>query len=166
MDIHIEIAGDRQVGLRFEQFPDALYAELKSEIASLGEELLLRVEAATPSRTGRLRSEERVRVFADPTSIKAQVDIAGAKGSQDFAKAGALEYGAHRATKVSAHSMRLDHFWARRLSAPIDVLVSAYTRTPDIETFAFERGPLGEMQAEALARLEAVVEKAVGEANE
>ena len=93
--VRIDVTGDRQVGLRFDAFPDALYEDLKTEIDALATELYARIEAATPSRTGLLRSEERVRLFADPNRISGYVDIAGAKGSQDFAKAAALEYGAH-----------------------------------------------------------------------
>jgi hypothetical protein len=162
--IHIDVTGDRQVGVRFEEFPDALYEDLRAEIDALAIELYARVVAATPDRTGLLRGEERVRVFTDPTSIKGMVDVAGA--GQDFAKAGALEYGAHRPTKVSAHAMRLDHHWSKMLAAPETVMVEAYSRTPDIAEFAFERGPLEAMRPEIVARLEAVVEKAAAAANQ
>ena len=95
--IRISITGDHEVGLRFDEFPDDLYDALRQEIEALSAELLAAVEAATPSRTGKLRSAERLRIFTDPDSIKGYVDV-----SADFAKAGALEYGAHRSTKVSA----------------------------------------------------------------
>jgi hypothetical protein len=163
--IRIDVKGDRQVGLRFEEFPDALYDQLRAEIDSLSAELYARVVAAAPRATGQLESQIRLRLFADKTRITGYVDIAGAKGSQDFAKAAALEYGAHRPTKVSAHSMKLDHFWANKLAAPIEVLVAAFTRTPDIADHAFERGPLAEMQPEVQARLNAAVERAVVVAN-
>jgi hypothetical protein len=163
--IHIDVTGARQVGLRFEEFPDALYAELRVEVDALSAELFAQIEAATPVKTGRLRSQERLRLFTDPTRITGYVDIAAPKGSSAFAKAGALEYGAHRPTKVSAHSMRLDHVWSQRLAAPETVLVSAYSRTPDIAEHAFERGPLAAMAPEIVSRLKAVVDKAVKEAN-
>ncbi len=163
--IRISVTGDRQVGLRFDNFPDALYEDLRSEIDALSSELFTRVQAATPSLTGQLRSQERERLFTDPNRITGYVDIAGGKGSQDFAKAAALEYGAHKATKVKAHAMGLDHHWAEKLAAPEQVLVEAYVRTPNIQEFAFERGPLAQMQPEVIARLNAVVEKAVAEAN-
>ncbi len=159
-DIRIDITGARQVGLRFEAFPDVLYDDLRREIDSLSTELFARVQAATPRRTGELLGQERLRLFTDANRITGYVDIAGAKGSQDFAKASALEYGAHRPTKVEAHSMGLDHYWADKLAAPITVLVTAYSRTPDIAEHAFERGPLAEMQPEVAARLNAVVARA------
>lgn len=163
--LRIEVTGLRQVGLRFEEFPDNLYGELRTEIYGLTEELLGLVEGATPELSGKLRGQERMRVFADKDHIKGQVFIAGTKGSQDFAKAAALEYGAHNAAKVKAHRMRLDHAWDVKLSAPEMVMVSAYSRTPNIEEHRFERGPLAEMQPEILERLNAVVAKGVAEAN-
>lgn len=163
--VRVDIKGDRRVGVVFEEFPDDLYADLRTEIEALTAELLGLVEAATPDRTGRLRGQEKMRVFADKDHIKGQVFIAGEKGSQDFAKAGALEYGAHRATKVRAHKMRLDHAWETRLADPITVLVGAYSRTPDIDEHRFERGPLAGMAGEIAARLNAVVEKAVARTN-
>lgn len=165
MDIRINITGDRQVGLRFEHFPDALYDDLRREINALSIELFALVEAATPERTGLLRSQERRRVFADNNRISARVDVAGEAGTQDFAKAGALEYGAHRGMKVSAHSMRLDHLWAEKLAWPLTVIVGAYNRTPDIEAYSYLRGPVAAMQPEVLTRLNAVVERNVAEAN-
>lgn len=163
--VRINISGDRQVGVRFDEFPDTLYEDLRAEIEELSTELFARVEAATPSRTGRLRSQERLRIFTDKTRITGYVDIAGEKGSQDFAKASALEYGAHRVTKVSEHAMQLDHYWSHKLSEPESVIVAAYTRTPNIAEHAFERVPLASMQPEILQRLNNVVEKAVAEAN-
>lgn len=158
--VSVEVAGTREVGLRFDAFPDALHEALAAEIGRLGEELLALVEAATPSRTGQLRSEERLRAYDEPERIKAEVTV-----SAEQAKAGALEYGAHRATAVRAHQMRLDHAWARRLAAPIEVLVGAYTRVPDIAERAFERGPLDAMTPEILDRLDAVVASATEAAN-
>ncbi|HEY2178102.1 MAG TPA: hypothetical protein VGH15_05920 [Caulobacteraceae bacterium] len=162
--IHAEITGARNVEILFERFPDDLHGALYSEIHALAEELLARVEAATPSRTGRLRSQERARMFDDKNRIAGVVDIAGEKGSRDFGKASALEYGAHRPTKVKAHKMRLDHAWGAALNAPMTVLVDAYTRTPDIAEHAFERGPLAAMQGEIFTRLGAVVDKAAAKA--
>lgn len=164
-NIRINITGDRQAGLKFEEFPDDLYEDLRREIDSLTHELFGLVQAATPSRTGELRSQERVRIFTDKNRITGYIDVAGKSGSQDFAKAGALEYGAHRKTKVSAHSMKLDHVWGEMLNAPINVMVAAYERTPNIAEHAFERGPLAIMQPEILGRLNAAVEQAVAKAN-
>ena len=162
--IRINITGDSQVGVRFEEFPDVLYDELRVEIDALSSELFARIEAATPSKTGELRRNERLRLFTDANRITGYVDIAG-KGSQDFAKAGALEYGAHRKTNVSSHSMKLDHAWSNKLSEPMDVIVDAYDRTPNIAEHAYERGPLAAMRPEIISRINAVVDKAVAGVN-
>jgi hypothetical protein len=165
--VRIDVQGALSVGLRFDRFPDALYDDLKREIEALSAELLARVEAATPSRTGRLRSKERVRLFTDPGSIKGQVFIdAGKVSGGEYAKAAALEYGeTGEWADVKRHDMLLDHVFARKLVAPTVVLVAAFARVPNIEEHAFERGPLAAMQPEVQARLNAVVEKAAAEAN-
>lgn len=163
--IRIDVTGDRQVGLRFDQFPDVLYEDLRKEIDALSIELYVRVQAATPTQTGLLHSQERLRLFTDENRITGYVDIQGRTGA-DFAKAGALEYGAKRTHKVAAHAMELDHFWADKLNAPITVMVGAFSRSANGPELAFERGPLEAMRPEIIGRLNAVVEKAVAKANE
>lgn len=165
--IRIDIEGDRQSGLRFEEFPDHLHDEFLAEINSLSNELANRIEAAAPSKTGTLRSQVRLRMFDQEDRIRGYIDIEGRKGSTDFAKAGALEYGSKgKPTKISAHNMRLDHYWNHRLAAPTTVLVEAYERTPDIAEHSFMRGPLAAMRPEILKRLTDVVERAVADAND
>jgi hypothetical protein len=164
--VRIDVANARQVALRFDEFPNELYADLRAEIDKLAVELFARVQAATPDATGKLRSQERVRVFADPKRITGYVDI-GTDGSRnDAVKAAALEYGSKgKPAKISAHSMQLDHVWSNRLNAPMTVMVKQYDRTPNIAERAFERGPLAQMQPEVASRLNAVVERAVAAAN-
>lgn len=162
---HVEITGARETGLVLEEFPDALYDDLRNEIGGLLEELHERVVVAAPDVTGTLRSEIDGILFADKNRIVGYVSVNGPKGSKEFAKAGALEYGAHRPTSVKAHAMRLDHAWSEKLAAPETVLVAAYTRTPDIEEHNFLRGPLDAMRPEVDERLNAVVERRVVEAN-
>ena len=162
--IRIDIAGDRQAGIRFDAFPDALYDDLRAEIESLAPELYGRIQDATPVDQGDLLSKERMRVFTDKERITGYVDVSGSPN--DIRKAGALEYGSRgRAIKVSSHSMSLDHAWSQKLDEPISVLVDAYNRTPNIAQHAFERGSLAAMQPEVIARLNAVVEKAVAQVN-
>ena len=163
--IHIDVTGVRQVGIRFDEFPEVLYEDLRAEITALGNELFALVQAKTPAYTGELRSEERLRIFADPSRITGYVDVAAPKGSQDFAKAGALEYGAHASFAVKAHSMRLDHYWSLKLMAAQQVLVEAYARTANIAEVAFERSAIAELQPQVITRLNAVVEKRVAAAN-
>ena len=165
--IRIGIDGERQTGLRFEDFPDELHDDLVGEIDGLTRELFARIQSATPVGTGKLRSQQRMRLYDQKDRIKGYISVAGEKGSTDYAKAGALEYGSRgKPIKVGAHQMKLDHFWRTRLAAPITVLVGAYDRTPKIAEHAFMRGPLEAMRPEILQRLNAAVEKAVAGANE
>ena len=134
--IKIGLIGDRQAGLRFEEFPDVLYEDLRKAIDSLTNELFARVQAATPELTGDLRAHERVRIFTDENRITGYVDVHGSVA--DIKKAAAVEYGAHKTTNVKSHSMKLDHFWNTALTAPIDVIVIAYSRTPNVAEVAFD----------------------------
>jgi hypothetical protein len=166
-EVRIDIAGDRQAGLRFEDFPDHLHDELRGEIDALSHELLSRIEALVPEKSGTLRSQVRLRMFDQEDRIRGYIDIDGRKGSTDYAKAGALEYGSRgKPTKVSAHQMKLDHFWAHRLASPTNVLVDAYSRTPTIAEHSFMRGPLAAMRPEIVQRLTGVVERAIADAND
>lgn len=163
--IHIDIAGARQVGVRFDAFPDALREQLRGEISALANELFARVQAVTPELTGRLRGEEGVAVFADQDKISGKVYV-NAADQQDVRKAAALEYGSTgRPVSVQSHEMALDHYWSTRLAAPETVIVKSYSRTPDIVEVAFERGPLAAMQPEIAVRLNAVLENATKAAN-
>lgn len=164
--ISFNVTGDRQTGIRFDAFPNDLYDDLKKEVGALSEELFGRVEADTPFDTGLLLGAERLRLFTDPTRITGYVDIyAGKVAGGEYAKAGALEYGAHRSAVVKTHKMRLDHNWSEKLARPEMVMVEAFTRKANIQEVAFLRGPLAQMQPEVIARLNAVVEQRVAEAN-
>jgi hypothetical protein len=161
--VRINISGERQAGLKFEEFPNELYDDLRNAIDELTNELFARVMAATPDKTGSLRNHERVRIFTDENRIKGYIDVTGTIA--DIKKAAALEYGAHKSTEVKSHSMKLDHFWDRALSSPVEVMVSAYSRVPDVTEVSFERGPLAEMHSEIIDRLNTVVKQAVEVAN-
>jgi hypothetical protein len=164
--IHIDVAGDRQVGLRFEQFPEALYEDFRQEIDALSIELFALIRADTPELTGKMLSQERRRLFTDENRITGYIDIAGDKGGSDFAKAGALEYGSSgKSFERQAHSMKLDHLWSAKLAEPMTVMVKAITLPGNIAEHRFERGPLEAMRPQVLARLNAIVEKRVAEAN-
>ena len=166
-EVYVDVVGMRRVEIHFDEFPKHVHDRLKDAIESYTEILYARIEEATPSRTGKLRSQERARVFADnPNRVAGYIDIDAEKGSGAFAKAAALEYGAHNSTKVSSHAMRLDHYWSDRLAAPTTVLVGAYTRTANIVAQRFMRDPTAEMQPQITAALHAAVEEAEVEANE
>lgn len=156
----------RQVEVTVDAFPDGLYGDLERKIRSLTAQAFGRIQARMPSLTGKLRSELRQRVFTDKNQITGYIDIDAPKGSQELAKAGAEEYGAHKARGlIKAHRMKLDHVWDQRLASPITVMVSAHARPPNIAEVAFERGALAEMQPVIIAELNEAVEKRVAETN-
>ncbi len=56
-NIHIDIAGDRQVGLRFDTFPEAIYADLRTAIDDLTRQVFALIQSKTPDRTGELLAQ-------------------------------------------------------------------------------------------------------------
>lgn len=164
--VKFNVTGPRKVEVTLDGLPDGLYGDLERKIRALTNEAFAREEAKTPSKTGKLRGELQVRVYTDKNRITGNVDLHAPKGSQEFAKAGALEYGAHHARgEISAHTMKLDHAWDQRLASPIKVMVAAHARPPNIAEVAFVRGTLAEMQPEIIAGLNEVVEHRVAETN-
>lgn len=161
-DIGVVIEGDRQVALKFEQFPAQCHDALLSRITSLTEILEARVAAAVPVKTGKLRSEVTSQVYDDQTSISGRVTIDG-DSANEYAKAGALEWGAHNSTKVAAHNARLDHIFSRRLSAPIDVMVEAHSRQLDIVAVKFLRGPFQADEQAIADQLQQAVDETIGD---
>jgi len=165
MDIRFDIKNARQVGLRFDQFPPEIYDDLRIAINDLAHQLFALVQSETPDLTGQLRGQEMVRVFTDPKKITGSVAVV-TRDKQSAIKAATLEYGSTgKSVKVKSKTMRLDHVFDHVLDEPMEVIVKAYNRTPNVEEFRFERGPLEVMQPIVAARLNAVVAAAVKAAN-
>jgi hypothetical protein len=159
--VRIEIDGDLKVGLRFAAFPNEMRGALKAEIESITAELFGMVQAATPEKTGRLRSQEGSRVWDDPNKIAGKVFVDD-DGAQDAIKAADLEYGGTGITiDVKPHEMSLDHVFDKMLAAP-EMKMREYLkgRKSNVAAHSFLRGPLERMQPEIIARLNAVVETA------
>ncbi|MDR3449506.1 MAG: hypothetical protein P4M15_07155 [Alphaproteobacteria bacterium] len=155
------------VALKFEQFPDQLREELLATVSALATEAFGQVAARVPRRTGRLASQERIAIKDEPTRVSARVDFDGgdAQGG-DFAKGGALEYGSKgEPVDYAGYTRQQDHVWNKRLSAPIDVLIGALTRTPTIAPQNFVRSVAASMQSEAVERLNAVADRAIEKLN-
>lgn len=164
--VRINIKGERQTGLRFEEFPDALREDLREEIDSLTADLFAKIRAVAPKETGDLQSKINAKIHDHEKRIVGSIYIAGKKGSQDFAKAGALEYGAHRTTKVKEYARRPHGKVQAKFDAPAEVIVRAHTRKNKQSEHAFLRGPMASARQEVENRLNAVVEKNVAKANQ
>lgn len=159
-DFGFVVEGDRKVALKFDTFPADLHDALLEVITRDTKDLEQRVKAATPVLTGKLRSEISSAVFDDKTKITGAVFVAG-QDKGDYAKAGALEYGAHGTAKVKAHSSTLDHVFGQSID-PMDVMVAAYTRQTNILATKFESGPFKGMEAKIAADLQGAVDRAAG----
>jgi hypothetical protein len=157
-----EGAENGRVLIRLDQLPKKIHLRLKAEIDRLTHQLLARVEAAEPVRTGTLRQQTeayldqginkggrwvrgRVRVLRD--------DVSGV----NYGKvAGALEYGAPGKRRTGPVPVA----GYRRQS----VKVRTHTRRrPKIQAMRFLRGPAAAMRPQARARLMAIINEALKE---
>jgi len=162
-DIVATVTGDVSLGVRLDTFPEAARARLLKSIENIVSRLGSQIRSRIPG-SGKLRSEFVDRVFSDKSKVVGLIKLSAPKGSHDFAQAGALEYGAHRAAKVGSHNMRLDHVFASKLKAPITAIVAAYQRTPNIEAHRFIRDPVAQAKGDVMRELtDAVMEAGANE---
>lgn len=140
-----------EVILRLDKLGGEFNTRLAAEAHELMEELLGRILAAEPVRTGRLQSQTRAS-FRDTDSRIAGIIRPGWRRA-DAAKAAALEYGAHGIATVSEYE---------RASG---VVVAAYQRHVNIAAIHFLRDPFEAMQPEIDERLRAVVDDMMSEAD-
>jgi hypothetical protein len=148
--ITVEVT-DQRVMAHLDNLPEALRTNLRATITELTNELLGRVLAREPVRTGLMRS--RTRAFVDDNRqkdfIRGRVRILRTGSAQRTAAAfGALEYGAHRRFPVRAY---------RRGGSN----VGAYERTANIRERRFLRGPAEAMRNRIIAEIRAAVARSV-----
>jgi len=155
-DLNISVESNiNRLVLHLDQMPDELKRRLEVKISELTMQLLSRVKAAEPVRTGRLRAATRSFVDVRQDFMRGRVRILSTGKAQSVGAAfGALEYGAP----------------GKRRSGPVRVrgysrssgAVAAYQRRrPHITARRFLRGPAAAMRSRALAELEAIVGKAL-----
>ena len=139
--------------------PKQLHDRLLARLRIITSTLEGKIKAEEPNRTGKLRSETTSAVYDDwPKKVSGRVFVDG-----EYAKAGALEYGAHGHAKVGEHAARLDHVWGKKLGSPTVVMVSAHSRQMNIMARKFLRGPLADFGADAIAQLREEVEQTAGQ---
>lgn len=143
--------GERELAVRFTEFPQRLRQKLAARITVLTDALELRVQAAEPYKTGALRGETRERVYTDqPERIAGYVSV-----TAEFVKAATLEYGTDKVRRRLAKGLTgrlLGRSLAQRISKPAH-----------IAAFRYLRGPLEEMRPEAEAAIESVLVETVAE---
>jgi hypothetical protein len=158
MDFDAVITGDRRVVARFGEWPKDLHDLLLARIRALTSELEARVRALAPSRTEKLKDEIVSRIFDDPQKIKGLVTLEGGLPGAEYAKAAALEYGAHRAARVRKYRRTITEAFGRSIS-PTDIDVSAYSRIANIEARVYLRGGLADVEADAVSQLQAAIDQ-------
>jgi hypothetical protein len=155
----IELAGDREIDLRFETFPERARAALEARIGGLTQSLLARVKGDEPEKSGRLKGETVAGVRSSKYRVTGTVRVA-ARDQSEFGKAGALEYGSKGDVQVRAHAIQLGHVF-HRLIAPTAVLVAAYTRQPAIAARRYLEEPLAGMREEAIEAMREAISEAL-----
>lgn len=158
MTVAMELLNERRVGLRFDEFPEKARANLLERITELTQELEDAVVEAEPEgATGKLRRETKPRVTEGPERITGSVSV-----TDEFAKAAALEYGAHGTTTVRAHVAQLNHVFARATST-VEVDVEEHTRRLNIAAHDYLRGPLAAMSGRIEEELKAAIDDAIAQ---
>ncbi len=150
----ILVIGDTQLQAFIGELPARVNAELQAAMRDVAALLEGAVVAAEPSRTGKLRSATRPFVRENPAGVTGGVQVRG-----DAGKAGALEYGAHRAFSLKEHWARRSVVFGREAPSQ-SVLVDEYVRRANITADRFLRDPFAALQGQILAR----IEKALGRA--
>jgi len=152
IEFRIDESDTGRILARLDQFPQALRVRLRDVITQLTNELLRKVEAAEPVRTGTLRHQTHAYVDEGPTWIRGRVRVLR-NGPRNYgAIAGALEYGGpgtKRRGMVKVRAYRRD-----------GATVRAYERRqPHIKAMRFLRGPARAQ----LPRARALIRAAIGD---
>jgi len=165
-DFGVFVAGDREVALRFDEFPKKLHDVLLTKITSLAGKLEERVlffipRGKTESRR-RLASFVKKEVFDDKgVKIVGRVTFSG-----DYEKAGAVEWGVHSSFSQKLHDESRSTVFGRRISAPIDVVIKRHTRTVNIAPAHMLVRAEGSIAGDAEQELRQAVDQATAEGDQ
>ena len=146
-----EINDQREIA-RFDKMPDALKRALVARLTPVQQQMLARVIAVAPRRTGKLISEIKGFVDVGPDWVRARVRVvidksagSGPRGNFDAGKAGSLEYGARTVAHVRAFRRKRGE------------TVNTYQRRVNIAARRFLRGPFAATSAQATAAITAAI---------
>lgn len=156
----VGVSTARRLEVVFETIPDNLHKGLLDRITEFTERLAGRIRSVEPARTGKLRSETVDKIDDYGDRITGRVMIAQNLPSKEYARAAALEYGAHKRMTVTEHQARLDHVFSRRLIAPMQVIVDRHGRTPNIASRRFMRGPTAQIAPDFIDAIRQVAQQA------
>jgi hypothetical protein len=157
LGITIDSSSITRLTVHFDQMPDALKAQLKAAISRVTHQLLARVRAAEPVRTGRLRAATHAYVDERANFVRGRVRILRTGRAQRIGAAfGALEYGgpgSRRSGPVRVRAYSRD-----------SVSVGGYQRRrPTRRARRFLRGPAAAMRPQIKAELEAAIGQTINE---
>jgi hypothetical protein len=155
----VTIENERAVELLLDRFEKSARENVRAIVEAKTAELADRIRAAAPRLTGKLQSSIKEEVRETDDRIRGRVFVSG-----DFAKAGALEYGAHGTFTRKAHEEKLTHLWARAFMMP-EVEVSPTTVHMDLDARRYIRDPFAEMQADIEDELRQALDNAAEEAS-
>lgn len=152
---------ERRLEAHLDRMSDRLRSKLSERITSLTAQLLERIHAAEPMRTGRLRSETQMLVDHGEDWVRGRVRIMG-QGREHNEAAAALEYGAQRSFNVRAYMEKRSAVFGRSI-APEPITVKAYRRHANIRPRRFLRDPAEAMRSRIEAEIQAAIDDAVRE---
>jgi len=148
LDAKIDL-NDTRLRVRLDTLPDKLRHRLVATIGRLTNELLHKVEAREPFRTGRLRSltedyvdDNRIKNF-----VRGRVRVLRSREHNTAAAAGALEYGS------TGKKFAVRGYMRRGERGRLAYRVGGYSRAGGIAEMRFLRGPAAAMLPKARAEL-------------
>jgi hypothetical protein len=162
IEFRIDVVNEGRLQLRLDALPRIVQQRVKQAIAAQIHELLPRVQAAEPIRTGTLR--RATRAFVDEGIhrgapwVRGRVRVLGGAGNLG-ARFGALEYGGPGARR------RGEKVEVKAYSRGGRRIASYKRRQPTIRAMRFLRGPASGMRARAIAALEAALQAAIADFN-
>jgi hypothetical protein len=166
MEFGIALTGDREVVLRFQQFPKMAHDRLLVAMKDIEMRLEAAVKSQMPKKSSKMLGQTGGRVYDHDNRIAAVVGVR-APDQNDALKAQALEFGSHKTFTVRAHQMKLDHFWHLAIS-PIDVTVKRDgvdgARKTNLPALRFLRGPLHALEAQAVQQMQEAIDAAAQDA--
>jgi hypothetical protein len=150
------ITGERELELKFDNFPREVHSALEERITAITENLRARVEAAAPRKTGLLRSEIKSRVYSSKNRIAGYVSVYAPGREGEYAKAATLEYGTdkprHAVSRIMDRMGKSHRRIMDRISKPVH-----------IEAYRYLRGPFADLMPEIQSDLESVVSQVTSE---
>jgi len=153
VDVRID-STTNQLRVRFDQLPDKLRKRFEQTIRGLTNELLHKVQAREPVRTGLLRRQTHAYVDVNKVKnfVRGRVRVLNAHNKNVAAAFGALEYGS------TGKRFPVQAYTRGRTS------VRAYTRRGGIKAHRFLRGPAATMIPKARLELQRVLQEVTGDA--